>query len=58
MKEVPFESLIQVMKIHMPQMTQTTSPGSALAYMLGKAIKADDNTFVEQRKNLQLKAER
>lgn len=37
-------------------MTQTTSPESALVYVLGKAIKADDNTLFEQRKGLQLKA--
>lgn len=43
------------METHMPLMTQTTSLGRALVYMLGKAIKADDNTFVEQKKNLQLR---
>lgn len=37
-------------------MTQTTSPESALVYMLGKAIKADDKTLFDQRKDLQLRA--
>ena len=37
-------------------MTQATSPKNALVYMLGKAIKADDNTLSEQRKDLQVKA--
>ena len=31
------------MKIHMPPMTQNTSPGNAFVYMWDKAIEAGDN---------------